>query len=68
MEENYTDPTLISKLNDEILKISSVPRDFMVVSDQLKTRNQLLREKRVFDQYSKILKNSFYGGYTGQTL
>ena len=68
MEENYTYPTLISKLNDEILKISSIPRDFMVVSDQLKTRNQLLREKRFFDQHSKILKNSFYGGYTGQTL
>ena len=26
MEEKFIDPTLISKLNDEILKISSVPR------------------------------------------
>lgn len=68
MEEKFIDPTLISKLNDEILKISSVPRDFMVVSDELKTRNQILREKSVFAQHSKILKNSFYGGYTGQTL
>lgn len=68
MEENYTEPTLISKLNDEIFKISSIPRDFMVVSDELKTRNQILREKRAFEKYSKILKNSFYGGYTGQTL
>lgn len=68
MEENYTDPTLISKLNDEILKITSIPRDFMVVSDELKTRDQILQEKRAFAQYSKILKNSFYGGYTGQTL
>lgn len=68
MEEKFIGPTLISKLNDEILKISSVPRDFMVVSDELKTRNQILREKSVFAQYSKILKNSFYGGYTGQTL
>lgn len=68
MEENYTDPTLISILNEEVLKFTSIPRNFMVVSDELKTRNQILREKRVFDQYSKILKNSFYGGYTGQTL
>jgi hypothetical protein len=68
MEEKFIDPTFISKLNDEILKISSIPRDFMVVSDELKTRNQILREKSVFAQYSKILKNSFYGGYTGQTL
>lgn len=68
MEEKFMDPTLISTLNDEVTKIMHVPRDFMVVSDELKTRDQILREKRVFEQYSKIIKNGFYGGYTGQTL
>ena len=65
MEEKYTEPNFISKLNDEILKISRIPKDFMVGSDELRTRDQILREKRVFEQYSRILKNSFYGGYTG---